>query len=68
MVLDDNSLRAHDDCLPVLDDMYGILDDRCKFLDDSGKGQHTDVAENDNIVCLAILNHFCHISVCKSGI
>ena len=28
-------------------------------------GTHTDVAENNNIVCLAILNHFCHISVCK---
>ena len=48
--------------------MYRILDDRCKVLDDSGKGQRTDFTENDNIVCLAILNHFCHSSVCKSDI
>ena len=29
---------------------------------------HIDVAENDNIVCLAILNHLCHIGVCKFNI
>ena len=29
---------------------------------------HTDVAENDNIVCLAVLNNFCYISVCKFDI
>ena len=29
---------------------------------------HRDVAENDNIVCLAIFNNICHISVCKFDI
>ena len=29
---------------------------------------HTDVAENDKIVCLAILNNSFHISVCKFDI
>ena len=29
---------------------------------------NTDVAENDNIVCLAVLNNFCHIGVCKFDI
>ena len=29
---------------------------------------HRDVAEKRNIVGLAILNHYCHISVCKFGI
>ena len=32
------------------------------------RATHTDVAENDNIVCLAILNNSCHISVCKFDI
>ena len=29
---------------------------------------HTDVAENDSIVCLDIFNNSCHISVCKFDI
>ena len=37
--------------------------------DDSGKGQHTQMSQkNDHIVCLAILNNSCHISVCKFDI
>ena len=29
---------------------------------------HRDSAENDNIVCSAILDNFCHMSVCMFDI
>ena len=40
MVLDDNPLLVHDDCVLVLGDKLQVLDDIFGGLDDSGKGKH----------------------------
>ena len=45
MALDDNSLRAHDDCIPVLDNRWQVLDDIFRVVDDSGKGQLTQTSQ-----------------------